>query len=78
MILSQINRYLRQHGQANSMDIALHFGVAPDALKGMLELLQEKGRIRPVPAQVSSCGSTCCKCAVNNCGSEMWEPVLKH
>ena len=75
MILSQISGYLAERGQANTMDIALHFGVDTDALMGMLELLQAKGRIRALPTDTHACGSSCCGCAVNNCAPQSWEMV---
>ncbi|WP_373236036.1 FeoC-like transcriptional regulator [Cohaesibacter celericrescens] len=77
MILSQINSYLAEHGQVNTSDIALHFGVAPDALKGMLELLEAKGRVRAIPADTPACGSGCRGCAVANCGPQMWETLAR-
>ena len=46
MILSDVNRYLRDRGRANTSDIALHFGIAPTAVEGMLQTLQERGRVR--------------------------------
>lgn len=78
MILSQISRYLTERGQANTSDIAMHFGVAPDALKGMLELLQAKGRIRALPAKTPACGSSCCSCSVDQCGPQIWECMPRH
>ena len=75
MILSRISRYITEHGRADTTDIALHFGIAPEALLGMLELLENKGRIRALPAQAPSCGSSCRGCAINNCSTQIWEMV---
>ena len=61
MILAEIKRYLQQRGQATLADIALHFDTAPDAVRGMLETLLRKGRIRRQQLN-SACGSSCCKC----------------
>jgi hypothetical protein len=78
MILSDVNRYLRDRGRANTSDIALHFGIAPTAVEGMLQTLQERGRVRPLPAQASPCGTSCCNCASSGCSTQMWEAVKKH
>ncbi|WP_319533225.1 FeoC-like transcriptional regulator [uncultured Cohaesibacter sp.] len=81
MILSDVNRYLTERGQATATDIALHFGVAPDALRGILDTLAAKGRIRPIapiaPPAAPSCGKACCGCAVNSCEPESWESVKR-
>ena len=75
MILSQVSAYLNERGQASSIDIALHFNVAPDALKGMLALLQAKGRVRPLPAELPSCGGSCHGCGEEKCGPQIWQAL---
>jgi len=45
MILAEIKRYLRQHGQAPLQDIALHCDAEPDAVRGMLEQWIRKGKV---------------------------------
>ena len=60
MILSDVNRYLRERGRANTSDIATHFGVAPEAVEGMLQMLEARGRVRALPTETSPCGSSCC------------------
>ncbi|SNY90335.1 FeoC like transcriptional regulator [Cohaesibacter sp. ES.047] len=78
MILSDVNRYVAERGEVTAIDIALHFGVAPDALKGILDMLAAKGRIRPIaPDAVPTCGKTCCSCAVSGCEPERWESVKR-
>ena len=61
MILPEIRRYLSQRGQASLADIALHFDIEPDALRGMLEVWMRKGKIQKQLA-TASCGSSCNKC----------------
>ncbi|WP_319497192.1 FeoC-like transcriptional regulator [uncultured Cohaesibacter sp.] len=78
MILSDVNRYLRDRGRANTSDIALHFGIAPTAVEGMLQTLQERGRVRALPTQTSPCGTSCCNCSSSACASQMWEAIKKH
>jgi hypothetical protein len=45
MTISDIKGYLQKRGQAHLIDIANHFGSEPDAVLGMLEHWQRKGRI---------------------------------
>lgn len=61
MILSEIRHYLQQHGRVSLADIALHLDTPPEAVRGMLETLLRKGRIRRHLLN-SACGSSCCKC----------------
>lgn len=61
MILPEIRRYLEARGQASLADIALHFDIEPDALRGMLEIWMRKGKVRRQLA-TASCGSSCNKC----------------
>lgn len=60
MILSELKGYLRDRRRAPIADIANRFEVSPDAARGMLEVLAQKGRIRRIDAE--PCG-TCCGCA---------------
>ncbi|WP_320144160.1 FeoC-like transcriptional regulator [uncultured Cohaesibacter sp.] len=78
MILSDVNRYLRERGRANTSDIATHFGVAPEAVEGMLQMLEARGRVRALPAETSPCGSSCCSCSISKCASQMWETMQRH
>ena len=43
MILSQVKRYLVKREQATLVDIALHCGAEPAAVRGMLEQRMRKG-----------------------------------
>ena len=72
MILSEIKGYLQQRGQVSLADIALRFGSSPDAVRGMLETLLRKGRIRRQQLN-SACGSSCCKC--DSAATELYEWV---
>jgi len=72
MILSEIKHYLQQRGQVSLADIALRFDSEPDAVRGMLETLLRKGRIRRQMLN-SACGSSCCKC--DSAATEFYEWV---
>ena len=78
MILSDVNRYLREKGRANTSDIAIHFGVSSAAVEGMLQMLEARGRVRALPADASPCGCSRCNCDVSKCSSQMWETMQRH
>jgi putative ferrous iron transport protein C len=61
MILSEVKRYLQDRGQATLVDIALHFGAQPDALRPMLEVWMRKGKIERLRAE-ARCGASCQRC----------------
>jgi DeoR/GlpR family transcriptional regulator of sugar metabolism len=61
MILADITGYLADHKQAALTDMAYRFGASPDALRGMLAVLERKGRVRRI-ANGAACTSGCCKC----------------
>jgi predicted ArsR family transcriptional regulator len=60
MILSDLKHYLAQHGQVTLRDIATHFDVEPDAMRGMLSPWMHKGKVRKVPPRPMCAG--CCQC----------------
>lgn len=61
MILADIRRYLQQRRQASLADLALHFDVDPDALRGMLDVWMRKGAVYKLAA-TAACGSSCTQC----------------
>ncbi len=61
MILSQLSRHLEQQRRVALADLACRFGTSPDAVRGMLSVLERKGRVRKV-ALSGGCSSGCCKC----------------
>ncbi|MDD3529664.1 MAG: FeoC-like transcriptional regulator [Gallionellaceae bacterium] len=61
MILSRVSDYLRERRRASVIDMAHGLDAAPEALKGMLGILERKGRVRRLPAG-TGCGTGCCKC----------------
>lgn len=65
MILSDLRDYLARHKRASMSDMVNHFGIDPDALLGMLEQWETKGRVRRIDAASTdprACGS-CTVCA---------------
>lgn len=71
MILSGVSDYLRQHGRVSVAEMAIGLGVAPDALKGMLAVLERKGRVRRLSI-CSTCRRTCCECDPNTLELYEW------
>jgi len=61
MILSGIKRYFSQQPVASLADLSVHFGVEPDAMRGMLEQWIRKGKLRKLP-QGTPCPSCCEAC----------------
>jgi hypothetical protein len=61
VILSELTSYLAAQKQAALRDLCLHFDTDPDALRGMLSVLERKGRIRKLPAG-TLCSTGCSEC----------------
>lgn len=61
MILSQVREYIRERGNATLSDVALHFDAEPEAVRGMLEIWINKGKIHRQSA-TENCGSSCNSC----------------
>jgi len=72
MILSQLTSHLARQKRIALYDLSLHFDTDADALRGMLSLLERKGRVRKLPAG-TLCGTSCDKCDATSI--EMYEWV---
>lgn len=75
MIVSELSRYLRDNRRAAVRDLAYRFDAEPDALRGMLETLERKGRVRRLPAN-TPCAGGCCQCDPTTI--EIYEWVDRH
>ena len=62
MILSQLSDYLKLHGRVSLHDMQHYLDTTPEALEGMLAVLERKGRVRRLPSGTSCGGGTCWKC----------------
>lgn len=60
MILSDLQRRLRTGERASLAQLALTFETQPDALRGMLDHLVAKGRVRRVHAPKRCAGCSIC------------------
>ena len=61
MILSDLRNFLRQQRRVALKDMALHFHIDADALRGMLEKWISKGYVKRLPSG-TACASGCCQC----------------
>ncbi len=59
MILTELKTYLILNKRMPLIDIANHFDVTADAIKGMLEHWIRKGKVRCIEG--STCSKGCCK-----------------
>jgi Mn-dependent DtxR family transcriptional regulator len=60
-MLAELSEYLRTNHRAALRDLSHRFDTAPEALRGMLETLERRGRVRKLPAQ-TPCGGGCSSC----------------
>ncbi len=59
-MLADVREYLRGRERASLRDLALHFDMAPDAMRELLGVWLRKGRVRRVDiAPADGCGSAC-------------------
>ncbi|MCG7896695.1 MAG: FeoC-like transcriptional regulator [Candidatus Thiodiazotropha taylori] len=70
-MLSAIRDYLQQRGEASLADIARHLDADAEAVRGMLEQWERKGRVerRKLKAE---CGSSCNRCDPSSMELYVW------
>ncbi|NOT12662.1 MAG: sugar metabolism transcriptional regulator [Methylococcaceae bacterium] len=61
MILSDLRSYLKQQRKVALADLAIHFNMDANALRGMLGKWMSKGHVRKLTRE-SACGTSCCQC----------------
>lgn len=61
MILAELRAYLRSQRRVALKDMATHFNIDADALRGMLGLWIAKGYVKRLPLG-TACSSGCCQC----------------
>ena len=64
MILIEIQRYLSEQGRVSLAQMELHFRIDADALRGIIEQLVRKGRVRklPIPEHCHGCTECSTEC----------------
>jgi hypothetical protein len=72
MLLNRLRDTLQARDGASVHDLALALGMAPDALRALLETLERKGRVHK-QASKSGCGD-CCKCNRDALDVYAWGP----
>ena len=60
MILTEVRDYIRSRGQVALRDLALHFDMEEQAMRGVLEHWERKGRILRLPKGTSCAGCSAC------------------
>lgn len=60
-MIAELSHYLHDNQRAALRDLAYRFDAEPEALRGILELLERRGRVRKLPAN-TPCGGGCCSC----------------
>ncbi len=73
MILQQLQAYLRTRPQASLEELARHFKIDADALRGMLAPLIRKGRVRKLSGK--QCGG-CHSCAPESLELYEWVELI--
>jgi len=71
LILSELTGYLAEHRQVAIQDLSYRFGASPDAVRGMLAVLERKGRVRRVDGP-APCASGCGNCEVATMETYEW------
>ena len=61
MILSELRDYLQQKQRLSLLEMANHFDIDVDALRGMLSKWIKKGKVKRLDLG-KDCGTGCCKC----------------
>jgi hypothetical protein len=61
MILAKIEAYLSRQKRAALIDLSRHLGSDPEAVRGMLGMLERKGRVRKLPSG-TACAGGCSEC----------------
>ncbi len=72
MILNDIKSYVKLRKQVSLKDIALHFDIEVEAVKGLLDFWIQKGRIK-LSSSNSSCNTGSCSSCSQQDSSEIYE-----
>lgn len=60
MILAELQRYLDERGRASVAELETRFDISPAALRGMLDRLAARGRVRRLPTPSKCVGCQLC------------------
>lgn len=73
-MMLELRDFLKQRHRVALKDLADHFNMDADALRGMLDKWIGKGKVRKLSLE-ANCGSGCCKC--DPAMTELYEWVEK-
>jgi len=73
MILTETKNFFLRQRMASLSDLSIHFGVEPDALRGILDQWIRKGKLCKLP-QGKSCRGCCEAC--NSDRTEIYEWIV--
>lgn len=71
MILAEIKHYLSSQHSATLHDLSVHFDTDPEALRDMLQLWIQKGKIKMIQTE-GGCGGGCSKCTCASIETYQW------
>jgi hypothetical protein len=71
MMLTDIKEFFTRQQAASLAELALHFRVDPDAMRGMLEQWIRKGKLQKLPQGAKCTG--CCQSACNSTSMEIYQ-----
>ena len=71
MILAELRNYIQQRQQVSLADIINHFDVDEQAVRPMLEVWINKGKIHR-KMSTASCGSSCSQCQTASTEFYIW------
>jgi putative ferrous iron transport protein C len=60
MILTEVRDYVRSRGQVALRDLALHFDMEEQAMRGVLEHWERKGKLEKMPPGTGCSGCSGC------------------
>ncbi len=75
MTPSDVKRYLAARKVAPLTDIATHFDLNPDAVRGLLDVWIRKGKVKQISADASCCTKGSCSGCSENGHQEIYEWV---
>lgn len=73
MILLDLKKYIKQHGQVTLMDITNHFDLTEEAVFGLITPLLNQGHVQEINASSCATGKCSTGCSKNSPGpSYQW------
>jgi putative ferrous iron transport protein C len=74
---SEVKRYLQTRGIVPLSDLVNRFGCDAEAMRGVLEFWERKGRVRQLETQGGGCGAGCGGCGDGACATPALSSVYQ-